>query len=52
MHLPVAYIVLELVDGYEIFYYIDRHNEINQSFGGEVTRYYFKQMLDAINYLH
>jgi serine/threonine protein kinase len=46
--LPVIYIVLELAMGGEMFDYV----AITQCFADEVARYYFHQLIDALQYLH
>lgn len=44
---PVAYIVMELVNGGELFDYVAL-----QKFSVETCRYYFQQMLQVMHYLH
>ena len=45
--IPVIYMALELVTGGELFYYIS-----SGSFSERITRFYFKQMLQGIHYIH
>ena len=43
----VSYVALELASGGEIFDYVARHY-----FSPEISRYFFKQMLDGIHHMH
>ena len=46
--IEVAYIVLELIQGGEMFSYIVEEGQ----FSPAICRYYFRQMLKSIHYLH
>ena len=46
--LQVAYIAQELVGGGELFDYVSRHGPFSEA----DCRYFFKQMLDGIHYIH
>ena len=46
-NVAVSYIVLELISGGELFDYVAL-----QAFAPEVCRYYFRQMLQAMHYVH
>lgn len=45
--IPIAYMALELVSGGELFDYVAL-----KQFNVDVCRYYFKQMLQVMHYMH
>jgi len=47
-NIPVLYLVLELVTGGELFDYI----AVSGSFSDKFARYYFKQFIEALEYVH
>jgi len=47
-NLPIAYIVLELIEEGELFDFI----ATGGPFSEEICRYYFRQMLSALHYMH
>jgi serine/threonine protein kinase len=44
----VAYVALELVSGGELFDWVSNSGEFSEP----VARYYFKQLLEGLNYMH
>jgi len=44
----VAYVALELVTGGELFDWVSNSGEFSE----DVARYYFKELLTGLNYMH